>query len=557
MPFSFLDVEAGQTRKIFLLFLSLFLFYFLGAFLIYVVSFFGFFYDLFSPSSYDSGLMPGAGTVLILFGFALLAAVVHWALSVRNMVNRILSVISAEPADPEDRYHLLLKNVVDEVSIATGGMKIESFVIPSRYMNAFALSDLRGRAVIGVTEGLLTRMNRRQLEAVVAHEAGHLVWGDCVDTTVSCSMAAVYAGLLKMTTAGIESGSGAAAGRHPRLPVSLAVVVVIAVMRFLTLFLNTWLSRERETRADATAVRLTRDPLGLAEALYRIALDRRGGFLSVNELSPIFIVSPSERRLEEGFGLFADLFTTHPPVKKRLDMLLDMGHADYRVLEGSVREKPKEEEDVLISVPEKERVWYALHEKVWQGPFGLVDLQGLGWLGPHTWVTREGDMQVKEAHDYREVNRVLKKGLPQDLHVRSCPSCGKGLEKVYYEGVPIWRCPACRGRLVKSRHMPRIMVRDDITFSAGIRDEVRRIKQETRQTRGKYIPVSDGKRPCPACGNLMERLFYQALLPHRVEIDVCRVCDLFWLDEHEIEIIQYLAEDLSEAGIFLDGKRDS
>lgn len=557
MPFSFIDVETRQTRRVILLFLTLVFFYFAGIFLIYTVSFLGMWVDIFSGSSgsssasHDFSPLPSFGTILILAGIAVAAAFLHWVFSVRNMVNRILNVIGAVPVDPADRYHFLLRNVVDEVSVATGGMRIETFVVPTRSLNAFALTDLGGRAVIGVTEGLLMRLNRRQLESVIAHEAGHLVWGDCLDTTVSCSMAAVYAGLMRMATAGIQNESSVLRGRRAGLPVSIAVMAVIVVMRFLTLLLNTWLSRERETRADATAVRLTRDPLGLAEALYLISGDRRRGILSLGELSPIFIVSPGENRLEEGFGFLSDLFTTHPPVRKRLDMLLDMGHSDYRRLESGISEKPKISEDIPVAVPEHEKIWFALDDRTWQGPYSLLDLDRLQWLKPFTWVTRANDMQVKAAHEFREINMVLKKGLPGDAHVQTCPACGMGLDRVYYEGVPIWRCQGCRGVLVKSGQISRIIIRDERTLSDKVRDEAEQIKQATLKSKGRYIPVSPPQLTCPVCGNQMERSFYRALLPHRVEIDVCRLCQLLWLDEHEIEIIQYFANDSSGAGFFM------
>ena len=88
-------------------------------------------------------------------------AVVHWLISVNNLVDRVLFAIKAHPVDPHDTYHVRFKNIVEEVSVATGGRyKIEAYVIPTPAMNACAVSNFNQRAAITITEGLLARLNR-------------------------------------------------------------------------------------------------------------------------------------------------------------------------------------------------------------------------------------------------------------------------------------------------------------------------------------------------------------------------------------------------------------
>ncbi|MEW6109894.1 MAG: zinc metalloprotease HtpX [Nitrospirota bacterium] len=550
MPFSFIDIETGQSRKIILLFLTMTAFYFTSALLVYYAITFDNFLGLIfsqsrqnSPNSGGYSILPSFKTFLMLLAVAFTAAFIHWIFSTTNMIKRILSVIGAKPLDPEDRYHLLLKNVVDEVSVATGGMRIEPYVIPSGYFNAFALSDLKRRAVIGVTEGLLTKINRRQLECVIAHEAAHLIHGDCLQATVSCSMASVYAGLSRMILSGWEGESSSLYRQRSGFPLrSLPLISVIFIMRFLTLLLNTWISREREFRADATAVRLTRDPLGLAESLYLISNEWHGNFLPVDELSPIFIINPGRNKLEENYGFFADLFATHPPIKKRLDILLEMGHADYSALKSCIKKIPGNHVEIPISSPERKRVWYALNEKIWHGPFSLADLANIQWLSPFTWVTTEDEMQVKSAFEYKEINSMLKKGLPQDLRITSCPSCEHMLERVYYEGIPIWRCRTCGGRLVNQERLLRIIVREDAVFPNQIKEDAEKLRLFSLKQKGKYLKDPESSLKCPSCGNLMKRTIYRAIMPYRMEIDICRCCDMFWLDKNELELIQYLIQ---------------
>ncbi len=545
MPFSFLDIETKKSRRVIFIFITLVVFYFLSAVLIYSSVRFGFLLDYTSDAS--SLDVYSASVMLKIFAVAFLIAFIHWMFSTRNMIQRLLSVIGAKPIDPEDRYHLLLRNVIDEISVATGGMTIEPYVVSSRYYNAFALSDLKGRAVIGITEGLLTKLNRRQLEAVIAHEASHLAWGDCVLATVTCSIAAVYAGLTKMFLSGWKGESSAVyrwrGGRGGGLPVQFVLVmVVVFIMRFLTLIMNTWISRERELRADATAVRLTRDPLALAEALHIISSGWRGNSLPVEELSQIFIINPRNKKFEDNRGFLSNMFTTHPPVKQRINTMLDMGHSNYDILTAGIKKKARQYEEVQISSAEDEKNWYAQEKEQWRGPFSLFEMSKLDWLNPFTWVSTEYEKGAKPAHEYKGLNKMLKKGLPLDMNIRSCVSCSHGLERVFYEGVPIWKCSGCGGRFVKRSHLRRILAREEMGFSPGIVEKVKEIRNVSRKNKGLYIRDPDSQFICPRCSNKMKRTFYHAILPYRVEIDICQVCDLIWFDQNELEIIQFVTE---------------
>lgn len=537
MPFSFLDIETRKSHKIIFLFLTLVFFYFVGAFLIYTVTIIEFF-----PAKQTTDLY-SLPTVFKIFTAALLIAGIHWVYSITNMVQRITSVIGAKPLDMEDRYHLMFKNIVDEVSVATGGIRIEPMVICSNYCNAFAIADFQGRSIIGITEGLLSKVNRRQLESIVAHEASHFVWGDCLLSTVSCSIAGVYSGLLKMLTSGWEGEGGSVfRNRGKRGPAMPAFVVIIAFMKLLTLLLNTWISREKELRADATAVRLTRDPLTMAEALYIISRQWSGSQLPSEEIASIFIMSPGSSRLKESEGFLANLFTTHPPVKKRIEILLNMGHLDFETLKSGIKERPKMQEEIPISSMSKNKIWYAEKNGEWIGPLSLIELAGLDWLTPFTWVTMENERQAKPAYEYKEINTLLKKGLPLGLAAHTCPACGQELERIYYEGVPIWRCNNCKGKLLKRSHLQRIIIREDMEQTEDIRHKVKEIQAFERQNKHKYIKPSSSSLNCPVCGGIMNRTYYTAILPYHVEIDICPVCDLIWCDRKELEIIQCIIE---------------
>lgn len=457
------------------------------------------------------------------------------------MIDNMLNVIGGKPLDPEDRYHLLFRNIIDEVSIATGGIKIEPYVVSSRDLNAFALSDFNGRSIIGISEGLLTNLNRNQLESVIAHEAAHLVWDDSLLATVACSISAVYAGLFRKSFDLYNNNL-------PQLPVQSApLIFAIWLLRILTLFLSAWISREREMRADATAIRLTRNPICLAESLYLISKKLRGGILPSDELGMIFIVNPQQGKLGEQYGLFADVFLTHPPIRQRLDILLEMAHSNYAILESSVKEKPKTQEEIPLAGFENHRIWFALNDKVWEGPFRLDELAQLRWLSPFTWITKEQQVAVKSAYEYKEINEMLDTGLSRNLKIRACPACKQNLERVYYEGAPIWRCNFCGGRLVDRDRLSRIIAREEMIINEEIKYKAQQIKIPNVIKKAKYLEVEQSSLSCPLCGTLMQRTLNRTILPYRIEMDVCHNCNLIWLDREKLEILQYVMQTFQMA----------
>jgi len=153
MPYSFTQIERDKSASI------TYVFWFL------ILIYFGFFWVLAALcKSYalSSGRTAGfqtlnLGQTLVIFGAAFLLGYSHWTYATTRLVPRILGVLKAEKLDPKDSYHQRFRNIVDEVSVATGGTKMEAVVVPTMALNAFAVMDFSGSAVIGVTEGLLSK----------------------------------------------------------------------------------------------------------------------------------------------------------------------------------------------------------------------------------------------------------------------------------------------------------------------------------------------------------------------------------------------------------------
>lgn len=215
------------------------------------------------------------------------------------------------------------------------------FVVPSADANAFAVGS-PSDAAIGVTQGLLAGLDRRELVGVLAHEVGHIAAGDLrvmslasavVEVTRSLSFLGQILLLLNLPYLFL-SGHG----------VPWLVVFLLMAAPSLGILLQLGLSRTREFQADAFAARLTGDPLGLASALMR--LDRR----NVNWLQAIVFPQFPRRRAEEPTWL-----RSHPQTAQRVNRLKEM--AKTMMTHG----------DATMGRPMRDGVWVPIHRR-WSAP---------------------------------------------------------------------------------------------------------------------------------------------------------------------------------------------
>lgn len=489
MPYSFIEIEKEKSWVIKFVFAFLLVFYFLAAQLLWTITKL-FFNDFYLPARIPR--LFSFGELIIVSAVAFAVASVHWYFSTRNMIADVVGMLDARPPDPNDTYHKMFRNVVDEVSVATGGKNISCYIVPSTGMNAFALSDFEGNSVIGVTEGLLSRLNRGQLEAVVGHEAAHIASGDSFTTTVICSLFGIYGALME----GINRITLRSSGDRSEERVSvgarfgaylLVVYMVLLVIKGANYLLNMFISRQREYRADAVAVRLTRDPLALSEALYLISRGWRGVGVIPDSLSPIFIMAPDTDGLEESEGFFSDLFSTHPPVKNRLKVLLSMAHSDLESLKAGIRQRPR--------TPVEEM------------PFALGN-----------------EMPEPTGADL----------------IGACPKCGQPLSEVLYEGAPVMKCHYCGGIAAGRDVASRILAREDYSFpdeTAETADAL--MKSHWTSNPPNFFAVTD-RLTCPGCKNKMDRGFFTYGLP--VIVDKCLKCGNIWFEKGELEMLQYITE---------------
>lgn len=263
----------------------------------------------------DWGVVGG----LILLAFGLLWTVVTFQFGDRI----ILRITGARAASREQEPQL--HNVVEEMAIAAGLPKPQVYVIETDALNAFATGLDPKRAAIGVTRGLLDSLNREELQGVIGHEMGHIVNLDMRYATAVGVMVGLIALVADQAWRVMHAGGGrrSGGGRDGAGPaVALVILLVFAVLAPLfAKLVQMAVSRQREFLADATSVRLTRNPQGLISALEKLEANPVG-FPGVNRATQhLFIVNPLKSFSERASALLA----THPPIQARVQRLQNLG----------------------------------------------------------------------------------------------------------------------------------------------------------------------------------------------------------------------------------------
>lgn len=426
----------------------------------------------------------------VVLGAALAFSVVYWYAARVGARRRLLRAMSCRPLDPHDRYHQRLANIVEEMRLATGAPRIECVTVATLGMNAFAFSDLKGAGVVGVTEGALARLSRPQLQAVVAHEFAHVLSGTYVTATVSCLLFGIYSEL--------DDKLAAASSREDDSPwaaLGLTAIMLrawLAMVQVASRVTSAALSRQRELDADVAAARYTGDPLSLAHALRMIARHPAGGGYIPEGLASLCIRATED---EAGRPL-ARWQRSHPPLGLRVDRLLALAHVPP---------------DDFARQADEAGERFDMREHFVRAPAPAV-APALGVVA-------------------------------RTAAARPCPTCGGALTEADYEGIPLRVCRTCGGRLASTDQVRRVAARREVAFN----DEQQRLADllvaqgdELRRARLSRGQAGVALVPCPGCGTTMMRRHYS--YEHAVEVDYCSICDLYWFEKDELEVLQILLE---------------
>lgn len=234
----------------------------------------------------------------------------------------VMALSGAREADPKVEKQLY--NVVEEMTIAGGLPMPKVYIMEEAAPNAFATGRNPKDSAVAVTRGLLQKLNRDELQGVIAHELSHIRHYDILFSTLVCVLVGAVAMIARfawrfMLFGGSRRSSSRKAGQGQ----ALILVLCLALMIFapiLSTIVQLAISREREYLADAGAVSLTRNPEGLARALEKIAGDPGEVKGASGATRALYIAEP----FKKSFFSADSLFSTHPPIAKRVARLRAM-----------------------------------------------------------------------------------------------------------------------------------------------------------------------------------------------------------------------------------------
>jgi heat shock protein HtpX len=292
-------------------------------------------------------------SVVLIAGFVLVIAAVVWAINVLlgfGVVGLVFALVfaggssvlaywksdsvalamsHARPADPVQ--YARLHNVVEGLCIAAGLPKPRVYIIDDAAPNAFATGRDPKHAAVAVTTGLLEKMNRIELEGVLAHELSHVKNYDILVSTLAVTMVGVVVlisefGLRFLWWGGPrqrdhDNQGGPGAGAILAL-LGLALLVLAPLAAKLMQFA---VSRRRESLADVSGVALTKYPPGLISALEKLRDDQTVVHSASSATAHLWIEAPVARKQGEGrMAWLGKMFDTHPPLEERIQALREL-----------------------------------------------------------------------------------------------------------------------------------------------------------------------------------------------------------------------------------------
>ncbi len=238
--------------------------------------------------------------------------------------------------DPDQQK---IMNVVEEMAIASGSPVPPVYLLDEEGINAFAAGYSPGDAVIGVTRGAIRKLDRDELQGVIAHEFSHIHNGDM---RLNIKLIGTLHGIVLLGLIGYHLLYGSAFSRSSRkqggggMALGVGLVVIGFVGTFFGNLIKAAVSRQREFLADASAVQFTRNPDGIGGALQRIGADSTGSVLKNNDSKEI-----SHALFSQGFtSFFGGLFATHPPLATRIKKIKPDWDGDFEAT--GIRTQPRQ-----------------------------------------------------------------------------------------------------------------------------------------------------------------------------------------------------------------------
>ncbi len=292
------NLVAANKRKTFLIF-SVFLFIIVG-----------FFYLLSTYTQND-------GYIFLGFTFASFSSISSYFYSDKM----VLWMNNARPADKNEFFDFY--TVTENLAIAEGIPMPKLYVINDPAPNAFATGRNPKNAVVCATTGLLTNLERSEIEGVIAHELSHIKNYDILVMTIVAVLVGTVGYITQFSMRGMWGMRGQNNREERGNPLALlALFVGIIIMPLVATIIQLAISRKREYLADASGALLTRNPIGLASALEKISAYEAPMRNANSSTAHLFIANPFKKGYNGQW--LGNLFSTHPPVEERIRILKSM-----------------------------------------------------------------------------------------------------------------------------------------------------------------------------------------------------------------------------------------
>jgi heat shock protein HtpX len=264
------------------------------------------------------GIYYGAGMPSIFLGIIIIIGLISGVAMYAEAGNIAIIVSGAKLADEKNfkQFH----NIADEMAIASGLPKPKLYFIEDTAINAFAAGTKPENSIICFTTGALQKLNREEIQGVMGHEMSHIRNLDIRTMTVAAIMVGFVILLSDFILRSLFWGGRSNSNNDTKnggaiIIIILAVLAAIAAP-IIAQMIKATISRKREFLADASSAELTRNPEGLAKALEKISKDNEPLEAANRATAHMYISNPLK-----GADNLLNLFSTHPPIKERINIL--------------------------------------------------------------------------------------------------------------------------------------------------------------------------------------------------------------------------------------------
>ncbi len=244
--------------------------------------------------------------------FSIIFSVFYLLITYYNSDKIALASVGAREVKRENSK--LYYDVVEGLTLASGLPMPRLYAMPSKQINAFASGRNPKKSVICVTEGALEKLDRRELEGVIAHELGHIGSYDIRYMTLVAVMVGIISIISEIFLRSLWFKDTNNSNDNKGNAIFMLIGLILAILApIFVYFVQLAISRKREFSADATAVKFTRFPQGLIGALKKIKYQNAPEKKITKAIAPLFFANP-----------FKELGSTHPSIEKRIELLRRM-----------------------------------------------------------------------------------------------------------------------------------------------------------------------------------------------------------------------------------------